>query len=74
MSDQDVLRSIDSATEGIEALSGNVLEAIAADKSGWFGCRIKVHEGRVNTVQVSSDLEIPTASEPTRRKKRPKSN
>ena len=66
MTDQEILRSIDSATEGVEALAQNVMTGIDEDKSGWFACRIKLQAGRVAIVQVSTDVEIPTAIEPTK--------
>jgi hypothetical protein len=65
-----VLRSLDQASEGIEALAENVTTAIAAERTGWFGARIKLQHGRVTVVQVSSDLEIAT-EQPARSNRRP---
>jgi hypothetical protein len=66
MTDQEILRSIDSATEGVESLAANVVRGIDESKSGWFACRIKLQAGRVAIVQVSTDVEIMGAVEPTK--------
>ena len=71
---EGVLAAVDAASEGVETLSQNVLGAIAAGKSGWYGARIKLSGGRVTVVQVTTDVEIVNAGDPSRTKKRRKSN
>lgn len=70
MSKDRVLQSIDAASEGIEQLQQNVLHAIVDEKSGWFGARIKLSNGGVSVIQVTTDVEIAGATENRRRGKR----
>lgn len=52
------LKSIDKAAEGIQELEQSVLSAIADQGTGWFGARIKITNGTVTNVQVTSDKEL----------------
>lgn len=72
--DELLMSSIDSASNAIETLQENVVGAIAAEKSGWFGARIKLQNGIATVVQVTIDQEIPVNSGVAKRRKKAKSN